>query len=87
MNMGDHKHKFLQTMHGLRGREIYGTSLHQYKQEAIGHRLAHSQSLMKKDLRGHFGCVNAIEFSSNGKFIASGNHILLLVQISNIIIF
>ena len=73
---------FVQTVHGLRGREVFGTPLRCFKQEVIGHRVAHSQSLMKKDLRGHFGCVNAIEFSSNGKFIASGKKSVLQNQLS-----
>ncbi|GFO48274.1 Ddb1- and cul4-associated factor 5 [Plakobranchus ocellatus] len=64
--------RFAPTVRGLRSRETNGTALHSLKAELIGHRLAYSQSLMKKDLRGHFGCVNAIEFSSDGKFIASG---------------
>ena len=37
-----------------------------------------SSNVYKKDLKSHFGCVNAIEFSNEGgKWIASG--ILLVV--------
>ena len=53
-------------------REIYGPSLNCLSESMIGHRLAHSQSLYKRDLLGHFGCVNAIEFANNGDHIASG---------------
>ena len=36
-------------------------------------RLKMARNLYTKDLKGHFGCVNAIEFSPNGgEFIASG---------------
>ncbi|KAH9519536.1 DDB1- and CUL4-associated factor 5 [Bulinus truncatus] len=42
------------------------------KELFFGHRLSQSQGLYKLDLRGHYGCVNAIEFSSDGELIASG---------------
>ena len=36
-------------------------------------RLAAARNLFRKDLKGHFGCVNAIEFShQGGELIASG---------------
>ena len=36
-------------------------------------RLGNASSLYRKDLRSHFGCVNAIEFSHNGgEWISSG---------------
>ncbi len=36
-------------------------------------RLAGAKNLFRKDLKGHFGCVNAIEFShGGGETIASG---------------
>ena len=42
-------------------------------------RLAHSSTLYKKNLVGHFGCVNAIEFSNNGgDYLASGMWYTLL---------
>lgn len=31
-----------------------------------------AKNLYKTDLRGHYGCVNAIEFSHGGQFLASG---------------
>ena len=41
----------------------------------INTRFEKANSLFCKDLKGHFGCVNAIEFSSNGgEWIASGIH-------------
>ena len=30
------------------------------------------KSLYRKDLFGHFGCVNAVEFSSDGQWLVSG---------------
>lgn len=53
-------------------RERDGTSLSSLKESLFGHRIEQSQSLFKIDLRGHYGCVNAIEYSSDGEFIASG---------------
>ena len=32
-----------------------------------------SHCLYQKDLLAHFGCVNAVEFSNDGQFLASGN--------------
>lgn len=32
-----------------------------------------SQSLYRKDLLAHYGCVNAVEFSEDGSIFVSGN--------------
>ncbi|XP_059166658.1 DDB1- and CUL4-associated factor 5-like [Physella acuta] len=66
------RNHFIPTPLGLRERERQGLSLTNSKQILFGHRTALSQSLFKTDLRGHFGCVNAIEYSSDGELIASG---------------
>lgn len=43
------------------------------KEEFQRRRLAGCTSLFKKDMLGHFGCVNAIEFSNNGgEYLVSG---------------
>jgi len=43
------------------------------KDEFQRRRLAGCNSLFKKDMLGHFGCVNAIEFSNNGgQWLVSG---------------
>ncbi|XP_039598220.1 DDB1- and CUL4-associated factor 5 [Polypterus senegalus] len=43
------------------------------KEEFQRRRLAGCTSLYKKDMMGHFGCVNAIEFSNNGgEWLVSG---------------
>ncbi|XP_012672574.1 DDB1- and CUL4-associated factor 5 [Clupea harengus] len=42
------------------------TGHHLMKEEFQRRRLGGCTSLFKKDLLGHFGCVNAIEFSNNG---------------------
>lgn len=45
----------------------------QLKEEFQRRRLAGCSSLYKKDMLGHFGCVNAIEFSNNGgQWLVSG---------------
>lgn len=55
----------------LSRRKITGHSF--MKEEFQRRRLAGCTSLYKKDLLGHFGCVNAIEFSNNGgEWLVSG---------------
>ncbi|KAL2099053.1 hypothetical protein ACEWY4_005533 [Coilia grayii] len=55
----------------LSRRKITGHTL--MKEEFQRRRLAGCTSLYKKDLLGHFGCVNAIEFSNNGgEWLVSG---------------
>lgn len=55
----------------LSRRELTGYPL--MKEEFQRRRLAGCTSLFKKDMLGHFGCVNAIEFSTNGgEWLVSG---------------
>uniref|UniRef100_A0A087YHA4 Actinin, alpha 1 n=1 Tax=Poecilia formosa TaxID=48698 RepID=A0A087YHA4_POEFO len=55
----------------LSRRELTGQPL--MKDEFQRRRLAGCTSLYKKNLEGHFGCVNAIEFSNNGgEYLVSG---------------
>lgn len=55
----------------LSRRELTGQPL--MKEEFQRRRLAGCTSLFKKDMLGHFGCVNAIEFSNNGgEWLVSG---------------
>ncbi|KAM4541960.1 DDB1- and CUL4-associated factor 5 [Odontesthes bonariensis] len=55
----------------LSRRELAGNPL--LKEEFQRRRLAGCTSLYKKDMLGHFGCVNAIEFSNNGgEWLVSG---------------
>lgn len=43
------------------------------KTELFNKRLNAAKNLYRRDLVCHFGCVNAIEFSSNGELLVSGN--------------
>ncbi|XP_062253533.1 DDB1- and CUL4-associated factor 5 [Platichthys flesus] len=55
----------------LSRRELTGQPL--LKEEFQRRRLSGCSSLFKKDMLGHFGCVNAIEFSNNGgEWLVSG---------------
>ncbi|XP_038822971.1 DDB1- and CUL4-associated factor 5-like isoform X1 [Salvelinus namaycush] len=55
----------------LSQRRLFGNPL--MKEEFQRLRLAGCTSLYKKDMLGHFGCVNAIEFSNNGgEYLVSG---------------
>lgn len=57
--------------------ETYGCSV--VHKSYMSDSFARCSGLYHHDLLGHFGCVNAIEFSSNGgEFIVSGAHFILL---------
>jgi len=43
-------------------------------------RLSAAQNLYQRNLTGHYGCVNALEFSSGGQFLASGKWRYLLIS-------
>lgn len=46
-----------------------------WRRDLVRGRLAQAKSLYRRDLIGHFGCVNAIEFShGNAEWIVSGNN-------------
>lgn len=56
--------------------ETYGRSI--VHKSYMSDQFARSSGLYHHDLLGHFGCVNAIEFSSNGgEFIVSGEDFCL----------
>lgn len=38
----------------------------------IDEHLEHSDTFYYKDLLGHYGCVNTVEFSNDGNFMVSG---------------
>ncbi|XP_033106360.1 DDB1- and CUL4-associated factor 5-like [Anneissia japonica] len=45
----------------------------QFTSQFLSRRFASSEGLFRKNLMGHFGCINAIEFSNKGgNFLASG---------------
>ncbi|CAH0728522.1 unnamed protein product, partial [Brenthis ino] len=46
--------------------------LHDLKSQLYNKRLDAAKNLYRRDLVCHFGCVNAIEFSSNGELLVSG---------------
>ena len=58
--------------------ETYGCSI--VHKSFLSDHFARSSGLYHRDLLGHYGCVNAIEFSSNGgEFIVSGvDHLLFI---------
>lgn len=59
-------------VHQLVRREEYG-SLYNFEDGLILNRMRMAKSLYRKNLSGHYGCVNAIEFSHNGgRLLASG---------------
>lgn len=50
-------------------------------QGLVRERLRSAKSLFRRDLKAHYGCVNAIEFSNDGVFIVSGNYIFIFFWI------
>lgn len=44
----------------------------QFKKQFWKDRFSECKGLYRKDLYGHFGCVNAIEFSKDGQWFVSG---------------
>ena len=52
--------------------EVFGTNLGYYTQKKFAN---HCQSLYRKNLLAHFGCVNAINFSRSGNLLVSGRYI------------
>lgn len=65
--------------------ETYGCSV--VHKSYMSHSFARCSGLYHHDLLGHFGCVNAIEFSSNGgEFIVSGAHFILLVVVVDVVL-
>lgn len=49
-----------------------GTNISNFRMKLYKERLNVAKNLYKKDLRYHFGCVNAIEFSKEGNYLVSG---------------
>lgn len=43
-------------------------------------RMAAAKNLYRKDLLGHYGCVNAIEFSARGEYLVSGTHSTFILE-------
>ena len=62
----------------LQRRSLVGSEL--LKAEFQRRRLDGCCSLYRTDILGHYGCVNAIEFSNNGgQWLVSGKRVLLCV--------
>lgn len=44
------------------------------KNKLFKERFAKARNLYRKDLLAHYGCVNAIEFSTEGELLVSGKY-------------
>lgn len=55
----------------LLNRQI-GNNIYTFRRNLFRERLASSRNLYRKNLVAHYGCVNAIEFSSSGDLLVSG---------------
>lgn len=50
-----------------------GNNISNFRRNLFRERLGSARNLFRKDLVSHYGCVNAIEFSSKGDLLISGN--------------
>ena len=58
------------------------TNVNNLTTKLIRERTEWAKNLFSRDLKAHFGCVNAIEFSSNGgELIASGTNVYLSLNL------
>lgn len=57
----------------LLNRQI-GNNINYFRRNLFRERLASVRNLYRKNLVSHFGCVNAIEFSSAGDLLISGDN-------------
>lgn len=55
----------------LLNRQI-GNNIDYFRRNLFRERLASARNLYQKNLAAHYGCVNAIEFSSAGDLLISG---------------
>lgn len=51
------------------------------KRKLFKERFARARNLFRKDLNAHYGCVNAIEFSTEGELLVSGKCLFSLAII------
>lgn len=71
--MASNMKQFKNTMVSHHFARQYGfSSPDSFHSRLFKNRLSQAKSLFKRDLVSHFGCVNAIEFSKDGKFLTSG---------------
>lgn len=70
--MGSMKIEGANPINHLSNRQI-GNNIFYFRQNLFRERLASAKNLFRKNLVAHYGCVNAIEFSSMGDLLISGN--------------
>lgn len=63
----------------LLNRQI-GNNIYYFRRNLFRERLASARNLYRKNLVAHYGCVNAIEFSSSGDLLVSGELSIYLIQ-------
>ncbi|XP_034116966.1 DDB1- and CUL4-associated factor 5 [Drosophila albomicans] len=58
--------------HALAARELDHTERSNLEASIFRQRLQAAENLYQRNLAGHYGCVNALEFSHGGEYLASG---------------
>lgn len=51
-----------------------GDNSYNFRIKLFKEKLKIGRNLFKNDLKAHFGCVNAIEFSRDGEYLVSGKY-------------
>lgn len=83
--MGHTKAEGANPISHLINRQI-GNSIFDFRQNLYRERLASARNLYRKNLVAHYGCVNAIEFSSNGDLLTSGRFYKIYFRIFFIVL-
>lgn len=60
--------------HALRYRELDNPRSN-LEADIFRQRLHAAENLYQRNLMGHYGCVNALEFSPGGEYLASGEYL------------
>lgn len=58
--------------HALSTRELQQRCTNNLEADIFRQRLHAAENLYQRNLSGHYGCVNALEFSHGGEYLASG---------------
>lgn len=67
-----HRNKSINLIHYLRNEALKHDQWSSNRSKYLQHRFDSNKNLYCQDAKGHSGCVNALDFTSDGIFLASG---------------